>query len=358
MSRKDKDRRKRRRCVRERRRVRADSMPEELARLQEQARKQAQSHLEKVFSRLCRYDPVDLLATIGALQLVPENAERAVRLQAYAHVVTCSRVEGNRPAISYDELRHLFDDDPIGAMFGYLEDPVEHLFTHEVTFVGGGHIVFPGINASAPFVLSNLCKALFFHPAGFPDARFAAWAQGFIKFMLAVSDRIARQAGLSRGIEPRSKPSTPVLVPDRDGLRRLKQSVRFVATDLSARLRRLDLPASTLNQVCARMGDAKLDPQMIAQSPLACRPMVRIADQVICAVPGAIVSTITRETLRLGLEAGLGKDLCRTYSDAVWNTVLESLALLGHAPVPAPRLPALGLPEGREGLFTLDSDKL
>jgi len=360
MSKKDKDKSKRksRRRVRKRRRAMADSMPAELLRLQAQATKQTHSHVEQVFSRLCKHDPLDLLATIGALQLVPENAGRAVRLQAYAHVVTCSQVQANRPPISYEELKRLLDEDPIGAMLAYLEDPVEHLFTHEMTFVGGGHIVFPGINASAPFVVNSVCKALFFHPAGFPDRRFRTWAKGFIGFMLSVSNRVARRAALARGIEPRSEPGDGIVLPDPERLRRLKQAVRFTRADLSVRLRQLGLSASTLDQVCVQMGATELDSQAMGVNPLSGRAMVQMGRDVICAVPGGILSAIIQDVAGSAVQAGLREDFCRTYADAVWSTVVESLDYLAHRVQPAPPLPPLRIPHGREGVFTLDSDKL
>ena len=102
------------------------------------------------------------------------------------------------------ELKALLSEDLVGAMFGHAEDPVEHLFTHEFTFDGGGHIVFPGITAGAPLFLSNLCKALFFHPTGFPDRPFQSWARRFIPYepVSLLRDRANHNAFIMRKLRP------------------------------------------------------------------------------------------------------------------------------------------------------------
>jgi hypothetical protein len=41
--------------------------------------------LSEVLTAISPYDSADLVATAGALQLLPENAEHIVRLEALAH---------------------------------------------------------------------------------------------------------------------------------------------------------------------------------------------------------------------------------------------------------------------------------
>src|SRR5258707_13736698 len=53
------------------------------------------------------YDPADILASCGALSLMPENASRLLRIQAMAHVACCTTAESGRP-ISCNRLRALY----------------------------------------------------------------------------------------------------------------------------------------------------------------------------------------------------------------------------------------------------------
>ena len=46
--------------------------------------------IHKVFALIQPYDALDLLKTVAALQLCPENADHLVRLDALTHVIACS----------------------------------------------------------------------------------------------------------------------------------------------------------------------------------------------------------------------------------------------------------------------------
>lgn len=56
--------------------------------------------LTELAERLSPYDPADLLASVAALQLLPENADRTVRLEAFAHTIASLPDEPDKPHIS------------------------------------------------------------------------------------------------------------------------------------------------------------------------------------------------------------------------------------------------------------------
>lgn len=56
------------------------------------------TQLVQFAEQLAPYDPVDLLAAAGGLQLLPENAHRAIRLEVLAHVIaSLEDQQPNRP---------------------------------------------------------------------------------------------------------------------------------------------------------------------------------------------------------------------------------------------------------------------
>lgn len=63
------------------------------------------AQLVQFAEKLAPYDPVDLLAAAGGLQLLPANAHRAVRLEVLAHIAASLQDdEANRPRASAHRL--------------------------------------------------------------------------------------------------------------------------------------------------------------------------------------------------------------------------------------------------------------
>lgn len=147
--------------------------------------------------RLRSYEPLDLIATVAALQIMPENAERSFRLQVLATAAFCR---------SADQSRHLAVDLPVLARIVQApeltdpdatqrEHPYPGLFTECVTCANQAFIVFPGPVDDATFVLRRVIDVLFSHPLSRADSAFVIEARALVQMVLALSDRVARHAG-------------------------------------------------------------------------------------------------------------------------------------------------------------------
>lgn len=104
-----------------------------------------QDLLSGVARSLAPFDPTDLAATVGALQLLPENAGRYLVLPAFAHAVATLSPSNEKRTISAGRLRDLLRTEPLGK--GFLvafEDPFEFSFTESIAFEDGAYTVFPG----------------------------------------------------------------------------------------------------------------------------------------------------------------------------------------------------------------------
>jgi hypothetical protein len=114
--------------------------------------------LLELIGRLSPYDPADLLADVAALQLLPENADGSIRLEAFAHVAASLDDEPNKPSISLQRLKQIANAEPLGqgAVTSH-EDPCDNAFTEAFTFHGGMFIVFPGHVDDSTFILRHLC---------------------------------------------------------------------------------------------------------------------------------------------------------------------------------------------------------
>src|SRR6266487_4859425 len=109
--------------------------------------------LSPVVRVLSPYDPWDILATIAGLQLLPENADRTIRLEALAHAAASLETDPAKPRISLPRLRQIADSDPLGrGAIASQEDPFNAPFTEAFMFHGSSFMVFPGIAAHSTFI--------------------------------------------------------------------------------------------------------------------------------------------------------------------------------------------------------------
>jgi len=170
-----------------------------------------QNPLIKLAQTLSVYDSADLLATLAGLQLMPENADRAVRFEALTRAVASisSKGFGSKKKVNLKQLEKICNHSSDLEPFICMEDPFNNPFTEAFTFHGGSYIVFPGIAEEETFILRHLAKAIFLSSDPFSNQQFATAACGLISAVLAISNEIARRVGLERGVEP-------VIAPERE----------------------------------------------------------------------------------------------------------------------------------------------
>src|SRR6266700_4342917 len=130
------------------------------------------AQLVQFAEKLAPYDPVDLLAAAGGLQLLPANAHRAVRLEALAHIAASLQDdEAHRPHASAHRLDQWCNTGVLSQGWAALqEDPLDNPFLETLPFFNGNFLVFPGITDEATLVLRLLCRALFADPEAFSDS--------------------------------------------------------------------------------------------------------------------------------------------------------------------------------------------
>lgn len=313
--------------------------------------------LSPLVSLLAPYDPIDLLSAVAGLQLMPENADRTIRLEVLAHVVASLSTRRDKPAISVGRLRTVCNSVPLESLAS-LEDPFDNPFTEAFTFHGGSFIVFPGIVENPTFVLRQLAKALFLYKEQFPSPGFLGQARMLISAVLALSDEVAKRAGLGRGVEPTPAPGGEVIVPDGPRLARLKQAVRFTELELIQILDRHHVDLNVLEPLTVPLGVVSISDYEPDRGELLIRPLVKAGNEMVVAIPGALLLATRNALIRLALEHGIAEEVARRYSTAVWHDACRALGYLGNTriavtPPAAPDVPCL-----HEGFFILDRDKV
>lgn len=238
------------------------------------------------------------------------------------------------------------------------EDPSESLFTEDFIFVGGSFLVFPGVVAEATFILRHISKGLFLCGEQFEDAVFLTKARRLMSAVLALSNEVASRARLVRAMKPIPAFREDVLVPDAKSLRELKRAATFTSRELADLLRQHKTDAAVLETLTTPLGSVCLDDYSIWSGPLLPKPIVRAGNDIVVALPGMLLAAAWNEVIRLAHDRGIVRDVVTRYSAAVWDSVVQSLAFLEHSLLPISLPTCEAVPDLRDGVFTLDTDKV
>jgi hypothetical protein len=290
-------------------------------------------------------DPIDLIAAIGALQLLPQNANALPRLEAAAGVArSLGAVEGGAPIA--DERVLAWVNRPVFANAGVFNN----VFTDEFLFHYGSFVVFPGLREDVFFVVRMLARAVL-HSRGLLAADFFRRAQALAAATLMTSDAVARKAGLGRGVEAIPQESTYAVAAG--SLARLKEAVTFTTAELRQWIQ--PIPIEALKPLIEEL-PALAEPGLPAEAPL-CRPIVRDGDRFVVAAPHFLLSALVHAILTLAREHDQLNAVASEFHDAVYGSVLLSARYTGWDEVDT-GLTERGDLRARESVFLFDQDKL
>jgi hypothetical protein len=307
--------------------------------------------------KLSVYDPFDLVSAAAALQLIPQNADRSIRLETLAHVAASLSAADGRPKIGKNKLAAVCNTSPLGdGGIAHAEDPFDNPFTEEIAFYDGSYVVFPGIIEEPTFILRHLAKAIFLTQRPFQNAEFVPASREILMAALTLSNEIARRLGFRRGVEPVSAPGGHVFVPDTRRLEDLKRTVTFAMPEIAGLLADKGVPVEVLDGLTAPLGSICLDAYSVKEPPLAATPLIGSGSRFVVGSPSLLGVAARHRIISLAGQFGVTEELAIRYCGAVWDTVVTVLEKTGHRKVNLlPR--RFELPCAREGLFHLDNDK-
>lgn len=315
------------------------------------------SPIDPLAQSLQPFDPIDLAATAGCLQLMPENAGRYLVLPALAHAIATLQPSDNKPRISAGHLRGLFRVEPLGK--GFLtaaEDPFEFSFTESIAFKEGTYIVFPGNGSeSSTFVLRHIFQAIDTNENS-RYGRFCEKAQSLSRAALLIINAVARRAQLTYGLEPTSEFRESVLVPKASILSNLKKAVIFSKSEITTLLENVGLDLSAIERLVLPFGTITSDSYRLGDGPAAARPILVSGDVHIVVNPQNVLSALRHQIVCLATESGVRKELASQYHKMIWQTVVDTFDFMRHE-LELYVDDASGPPWLSEGLFAFDSDK-
>lgn len=292
-------------------------------------------------------------ATAGALQLVPANTERILRLGVLALVGSSLSTGHAEP--SPHRLRQVLNGKVVEPIAG-LEDPFENPFTESICYHGGSYIVLPGASAGVATRLRYMLRALHIDEGALPRS-FLRVAVEIAFACLLISDAVARRAGLPR-VQDVPTSDGAVVVPPAEDLTRLRAAVRFQIQDLHELLRARDVRPEILERLARLRGTFQPAEASIDDNPMLTYPLVSTAAEYLVAMPTALCDAAITGILQLATEHGCHAALERNFRDSVWKDVELSLRILRHDAIKIEFSPAEPREALRWGFYAFDADKI
>jgi hypothetical protein len=289
---------------------------------------------------------------------MPENSGRIIRLEAAAHVAASLPSRHPSKQISPGQLNSILNQGPL-ANFQIVrdEDPHEFAFTDSIVFIDGPFTVFAGIEDDSVFIVQHLLTAIFRHRRQIQDKAFLNTAFHLVSAVLLLSHEIARRAGLNRNIDPVYAPEHAVVIPKNNRFAKLKKAVLFENSDIEKLLLSHGVDASSLDALTTTFDRIDLDAYRLHHGELFQCPIVKEGNQCVIALPSRLLSALRHALINQTLNAGLRDEVVARYTQAVWQTTLESLYYLETHPA-TPQLHDLPrVPNIAEAIFHLDNDK-
>lgn len=308
--------------------------------------------LSVLYRSMAQFDRLELLSSIGALELIRENQGLLVDLELLAQAAAGCPGQGTAECSS-SAIRRLFGS-PFIAQHRGLRDPIDGLFAESVVGPGGQYVLFPGLFSEGGFTLRTYLNAAFRAPEGVIPRSLLAQTKEPALALLSLSNCLARRWGYDGWLPSSSNDqSTETLsVPSEEIFRQLKTSMTFSLSDLAAE----GISIRALMPFLLTQSHAFSVTPDIECHPLKYRPLVVHNGQLVVVSPTSFLSAIRNFLLETSRKLGIEKFLRSRLLEAVsWHIHRACIRLqMESCMLPA----SVGTAEyGRELLYAIDDDK-
>ena len=303
--------------------------------------------LKKLKEEFSKYNTEDLIKTLAALSICPENQSQQIRLEI-ATQIACSNINCGDKIITTHELNELFLKYlPSGGPIGSLDDTLDNLFTHNILFFKN-HIIFTGHCTFEYYILQKILNSIQFNSSSFSDEYREYFFQNSM-FILSLSDYIAKKSGHERYEFFDDKFRQEIYFPDINELSNLKKSVTFNNKELENFKASLNINENTGNDFIIEVGDDNFNSFLLIekelkehnifedmitrknpyskysqQNPLLISPLIKIEDNYI------IFTTLLSISLRNHILSSImtfneKENFIKNYQNTLWHDILFNL---------------------------------
>jgi len=300
---------------------------------------------------LSNFNSVDLLQTIGALQLEPNNTHFILRFEAITEAILSQPYDHTKPKISLHQLKSILDSELLFNV-KLQEDPCNNVFAESFCYYNGPNIIFPSNYEDISFISQAMLKALFMYRKPFSDNEYRNILFHLASCILSISTDIANRAGITRKTQGSDSFSSDVTIPNLHDLEILKQSITFTSERLSELIRNLNIlePIETTFEKDLYFPSDQENHRIT-------KPIVKIGETRIITFPGALISSLMYTLIRIAQERNITLEVAERFHEAMWLIVKNSIGRLHIRNVEALELFNEELPCFSDAIVKFDNDK-
>jgi len=170
---------------------------------------------------LGRFDVLDTVATVAALQLLPENADRSFRLGVLS-CLAANMPGGGDEKISRSNLAAILRSTSLSQL-APMEDQAEGLFAEDIAGPEGGYLMVCGPLQGTVPELRALCNAILGTDS--LQNEFQYDASRLLVLFLRLGNRACKLARIRRGSQPVTTSHKKIVIPPSEILSALKRAV-------------------------------------------------------------------------------------------------------------------------------------
>ncbi|KFF11475.1 SEC-C metal-binding domain-containing protein [Flavobacterium hydatis] len=299
-----------------------------------------------------RYNSFDLLNSIAALSIMPENHGKNVRFEELT-LMALQNFNTNAETVPYEILNNYVSENFPDHSFE--EIPV-NLFTDSITFHNGNNVVFPGITENGTFVLSNLLTALFI----WPDSNIADQVKEnsfqVTKLLLNLSNTIAKKNGFLR-YEQGTADDNAIFFPPTEKLQTIKDSLILSRGEMETVLSENDIDKRALDAFLIDLSSDNFDHTQ-EENPLIYKPLLSFQDQYLIISPTTISFALAHYIWWL---SDYFRNICKVsgaYHDLLWNSLQQQLTRMHFDYMDDAEIPVGTILPEKSGLYRFDDDKI
>lgn len=334
--------------------------------------------LKMLREEFSKYNQKELIKTLVALSLCPENQSQYVRLEV-ATQIACSNTQCGNRDISIKELNELFLKYlPSKGPIGLLEDPIDNLFTNNIEFYKN-NIIFSGPSTTEYHILQNIINCIQYNSSSFSDEFMELFYQNS-KFILYLSDFIAKKSGHERYEVFDNRFREEIFFPNINELNNLKKCVTFDINKLKVFKNSINIKEMICDDFIIEIGDKcfmniifnendfyknfnekTLEEVMysenIYKNPLFTYPIIKIDDTYLI-YPQLLTISLRHNILSNIIKYNEKKNFISKYQNYLWSNILLNLKNKLQFEDLNYELPKWENTIFKDKIFKIDTDKL
>lgn len=336
--------------------------------------------LKRLKGEFSKYDQKDLIKTLSALSICPENQSQQILIEI-ATQIACSNINCGNKIITLHELNELFlkylpSEGPIGS----LEDPSDNLFTNNISFFKN-NIIFTGPSTSEYYILQKILNCIHFNSSSFSEKYLNNFYQNSM-FILSLSDYVAKKTGHDRYEIYEDRFMQEIFFPNIHELNALKKSVTLNVNELKEFKDFLNIDKNIGKDFIIEVGDDNFNSILLVENkfkeennfkdsfsktirysesvddnPLLTSPLIKIEDNYIIFPPSLPIS-LRHNILSSIVKFNEKNNFINNYQKELWSNILFNLKNKMHFEDFDYELPEWENTIFKDEIFKIDTDKL